>query len=380
MMKLFRLSNIFLFFMILNLTVGPAHADPLVEVQDMIARHEYTTALEHLEKLIREEPENADARFLRGVIYAQSGDHDQAINVFQDMTIRFPKLSEPYNNLAVLHAAEGDYEQARKVLLKATEIQPNYATAHANLGDVYTKLAAIAYRRAYSLDPQNQQSGAKSRDLENLLQKGDQSKAPSTATTGTNEIGLPIAETPVPAPPTDEAAEESLLLPRNSSAPPREPVPTDSGKCFSIGPLGDKDPVTQMEEWLQEQGLAVTGRADKQRQLVNYKVYLPPLENRDQARESIAELKRKGVKDLFIIPTGELKNGISLGVYSREASVKRRSTELNSIGYKTLVMPRYNTQSIKWLDITQSEKSQFDPAVFNQQFPKQQITSGACNH
>src|SRR3989442_4984799 len=41
----------------------------------------------------------------------------------------------PYNNLAVLNAAEGQERKASEVLEQAIRTNPSYATAHENLGD-----------------------------------------------------------------------------------------------------------------------------------------------------------------------------------------------------------------------------------------------------
>jgi len=53
----------------------------------------------------------------------------------------------------VLHAAQGRYDQARNALEVAIRLNPNDATAHENLGDVYATLARQAYARAQQIDP-----------------------------------------------------------------------------------------------------------------------------------------------------------------------------------------------------------------------------------
>lgn len=64
------------------------------------------------------------------------------------MTEDFPELPEPYNNLAVLHAASGQIDRARELLETALRHDPSYFTAHENLGDIYVRLALRAYERA----------------------------------------------------------------------------------------------------------------------------------------------------------------------------------------------------------------------------------------
>jgi len=92
-------------------------------------------------------------RFLKGVLLAESGRRDEAATVFEQLTIDFPDMPEPYNNLAVIYAAEGKYDQALTALQAAVRAQPGYAVAQQNLGDVYVQLARISYLKAQKLDP-----------------------------------------------------------------------------------------------------------------------------------------------------------------------------------------------------------------------------------
>ena len=66
-----------------------------------------------------------------------------------------PELSEPYNNLAVIYAGQGQLDKARAALEMAIRTNPDYATAHENLGDVYARLASRAYGKALQLDSAN---------------------------------------------------------------------------------------------------------------------------------------------------------------------------------------------------------------------------------
>jgi Ca2+-binding RTX toxin-like protein len=45
----------------------------------------------------------------------------------------------------VLYAQKGDYEKARDALEAALATHPAYATAHENLGDIYSALAGAAF-------------------------------------------------------------------------------------------------------------------------------------------------------------------------------------------------------------------------------------------
>ncbi|MDN5939458.1 MAG: tetratricopeptide repeat protein, partial [Salinisphaera sp.] len=103
---------------------------------------------------LKDHPDDAQVRFLRGRALAAVGRTDDAIEVFAAMASADPQLPGPANNLAVLYAHQGKYEEARRWLEAAMQTSPAYAIAHRNLGDVYTALAALAYSKALEPDGQ----------------------------------------------------------------------------------------------------------------------------------------------------------------------------------------------------------------------------------
>jgi Flp pilus assembly protein TadD len=142
--------------------VGRAQADAAateaVELReiDRLARElRLDEALRRLDALLERSPRNVQARFLRAVLLGEAARSDEAAAAFEAMTQEFPELPEPYNNLAVIHAAAGRYEVARALLLRAIDVAPNYVTARENLGDLYLAMAADVYARALALDPGN---------------------------------------------------------------------------------------------------------------------------------------------------------------------------------------------------------------------------------
>ena len=78
-----------------------------------------------------------------------------AIATLNLITEDYPELPEPHNNLAVLYAAQGQLDKAKSALETALRINPAYATAHENLGDVYAQLASQSYSRALQLQAGN---------------------------------------------------------------------------------------------------------------------------------------------------------------------------------------------------------------------------------
>ena len=144
-----------------DISVDPSDATPLEEVRKLIAAGRIKQALAFADEQLAKNPRNAQMRFVRGVILSDMNDTAAARRVFEQLTEDFPELPEPYNNLAVLYAADGQLDRARGALEMALLARPDYATAHENIGDVYLQMAADAYQRAVTLQPANRAVSSK---------------------------------------------------------------------------------------------------------------------------------------------------------------------------------------------------------------------------
>lgn len=126
---------------------------PQQRAQAALKSGDATHALEIADTALKTFPHDAQLRFSRAVALNALNRLPEAEAGFADLTQEFPELPEPYNNLAVVRAAQGKLDQARTALEDAIRAVPGYALAHENLGDIYAQLAARSYRTAQSLDP-----------------------------------------------------------------------------------------------------------------------------------------------------------------------------------------------------------------------------------
>lgn len=174
------LSRFFAAVVACALLVGPpVLADEIQEINQQFHEGDLNTALDRANRFLANNPQHAQARFLKGLILADQGKTNDAIAVFTGLTEDYPELPEPYNNLAVLYASQSKYEAAKNALEMAIRAHPNYATAHENLGDIHAKMAAISYDKAQALDSTNTTAKAKLTLIRKLL--GEQSGKPATA-------------------------------------------------------------------------------------------------------------------------------------------------------------------------------------------------------
>lgn len=179
-----------------------ASAD-VAEIQRLIKESQHAQALKLIDESLAKNPKDPQMRFRRGVALSMLDRKAEALSVFQKLVEDHPEMPAPYNNMAVIHGAQGDYEKARAALERAIRTNPAYATAYQNLGDVYAQLASQAYTKALQLDKSDSTLPPKLSLLRELTAGGT---APAAS---------PAAAKPAPAPaPTAVAA-----------APAPKPVP-----------------------------------------------------------------------------------------------------------------------------------------------------------
>jgi tetratricopeptide (TPR) repeat protein len=129
-----------------------AFADDYSEVNQLLRSGKPAEALARADQYLAAKPKDPQMRFLKGVIQTETGRTADAIATFSKLNEEYPELPEPYNNLAVLYAGQSQFDKAREALEAAVRANPGYAIAHENLGDVYARLAGIAYTKAQQLD------------------------------------------------------------------------------------------------------------------------------------------------------------------------------------------------------------------------------------
>lgn len=190
-----------------------AHADDIEDANKLFKQGQHSQALAKVNGYLAGKPKDAQARFLKGLIFTEQGKTADAVKMFSALTEDYPELPEPYNNLAVLYASQGQYDKAKLALEMAIRTHPSYATAHENLGDIYAKMASQAYDRALQLDRSNRSTQTKLAMIQELF--GDDARGIATAARNTA------------APVKSKSAEPAIGMenkPRPASQEPAAPV------------------------------------------------------------------------------------------------------------------------------------------------------------
>ncbi|MSQ58245.1 MAG: tetratricopeptide repeat protein [Betaproteobacteria bacterium] len=168
-------------------------------------------AQSRLTAYLSENPKDARARFLLGVIHAEQKRNAEALKIFTELTKDHPELPEPYNNLAVIHVVQGDYEKARAALEMAIRTHPSYAIAHENLGDVYATLASRAYDKALQIDSKNNAARDKLALIKDLVPKPAVAVAQLPPERSAPPPAAPVQPVKPVAPQTEPAAPKTNL-------------------------------------------------------------------------------------------------------------------------------------------------------------------------
>jgi hypothetical protein len=167
---------------------------------------------------------------MRGLVLTRLNRTEEAIKAFADITRDYPQLPEPYNNLAVLYAAQGDYDKARDALQAAIAKHPSYATAHENLGDIYAALAAAAYGKAAALDTGDQAVRRKLAVINQL----------------DTDLGIPATASAAPSAPATAAPAAAAAAPVAAA----KPAPAEAPKSGAAA-ARDAAALAQVQAWAQ---------------------------------------------------------------------------------------------------------------------------------
>ncbi|MEQ8427464.1 MAG: tetratricopeptide repeat protein [Gammaproteobacteria bacterium] len=224
------------------------------DIQALIKDNKLDQALQLTEGRLATSPDDIKLRFLKGLILTRLERLPEAETAFVELTEINPDLPEPYNNLAVVYAAQGKYSEAEQALKNAINTHPSYATAHENLGDIYAKMASRAYNQALELDNTNHSARAKL-SLVNEMISEPGSAAPEKKPDSKKQVAAakPPAETkPAPIKP------EIITIPPEKQPEPKKvekekvipPLPVKQATVEEVKPVQDRDNVERaVNDW-----------------------------------------------------------------------------------------------------------------------------------
>ncbi|HEB92216.1 MAG TPA: hypothetical protein ENI94_01865 [Gammaproteobacteria bacterium] len=180
------------------------------------------------------------------------------------------------------------------------------------------------------------------------------------------------ASTQVGLKPITPAGRESARAPLKVEALPElEPPPAIVLVCFTLGPLKDEAEAGRMYKALLALDVKAEQRLSERQVLKGYWVFLPPFKSYADARRKVLVLQEKGLDDMYIMGKGEVKNAISLGLFTRKSTATARLNQVRRMDSAAMMKPRYRAVKEKWLDLSvdsaQTEKIAGIAALADQQ-------------
>ncbi len=121
-----------------------APADPIAELHgkalQAYQKREFPKAINIFKQVIEKKPDDVQAQFELGVVYADNEDWDLAITTLNQVIAIAPKHAEAYNSLGRAYCGVNDWQTALKTFDKSIETDQKFARAHFNRSIVLFKL------------------------------------------------------------------------------------------------------------------------------------------------------------------------------------------------------------------------------------------------
>ena len=122
------------------------------------------------------------------------------------------------------------------------------------------------------------------------------------------------------------------------------------GQCQLIGPFAELLHAEYLIERLAGLDVAATIKNIEIADGKNYWVYLKPEMSEKEALRKLYEVQAKSI-DSYIIPTGELANGISFGQFGNAKDATERADKIRGQGYAAEIKEIPKSHSEVWVEI-----------------------------
>lgn len=127
-------------------------------------------------------------------------------------------------------------------------------------------------------------------------------------------------------------------------------VPSDDLACFKLGPL-DEGGAERLRGDLPAGFELLADEVADYPHIDGYYVMIPPLPSREAGLEKLEQLTAAGITDTWLFRRGPFRNGISLGLFSREARAERHASNIELKGFTVAVQRKTSTRQGHWLSL-----------------------------
>ena len=125
-----------------------------------IEKNNLEKAAEIYKKILKKYPDNFDANFNLGTIFAKKNNLEKSVELLEKAASINPNLETIFNNLGLIYLNLGNKEKAIENTKKAIKLNPNSSIAYNHLGLIYLNLGNVneaieSYLKSLKFNPNN---------------------------------------------------------------------------------------------------------------------------------------------------------------------------------------------------------------------------------
>jgi len=128
------------------------------------------------------------------------------------------------------------------------------------------------------------------------------------------------------------------------------PVLMEPLTCISLGVFNNTAESDFLVSALLERGLQASAELLPSAETANFRVYMPPFNSETAARQTLQTLQENEIES-FIISSGDLSGGISLGLFSQQALALALQERLAGQGFATSIQDIVTANNEIWVTI-----------------------------
>lgn len=136
-----------------------------------------------------------------------------------------------------------------------------------------------------------------------------------------------------------------------NSRPTSRKKSTGTPICYALGPFDGLPQAKNISSKLQDLGAFTFERTVTTESPMGFWVYLDSFDSWKEAREKVVKLEIEGMKDMFIVGRGPMKNAVSLGLFKNEDGAKERIERVKKMGENPKIQTQYKQTDQFWIDI-----------------------------
>jgi len=129
------------------------------------------------------------------------------------------------------------------------------------------------------------------------------------------------------------------------------PANNGSNKCELIGPFAELLHAEYLVERLNSLDAPSVVKRVEIADGKNYWVYLKPEMSEKEALRRLSEIQQSKAIDSYIIPSGELANGISFGQFSNETDAAAKAEQIRAQGYAAEIKEIPKSHNEVWVEV-----------------------------